>query len=47
MSRHTKKDRVKNECIRVKVEIAPIVENMIKSNLRRFSYVWRRFVKAQ
>ncbi|RDX94414.1 hypothetical protein CR513_23200, partial [Mucuna pruriens] len=42
ISRHTSQNRIKNECIREKVEIAYIVENMVESRSRWFGHVWRR-----
>ena len=34
MSRHTEQDRIRNECIKEKVGVAPIVEKMVESQTR-------------
>lgn len=34
MSGHIRRDRIGNECIKEKVEIAPILEKMIESRFR-------------
>ena len=42
MSGHTRQERIRNECIREKVGVAPIVEKMVESRLRWFGHVRRR-----
>ena len=42
MSSHTRYDRIRNECMKERVGIAPIVEKIVESHLRWFGYVWRR-----
>ena len=46
MSGHTKQDRIRNECIREKVGVAPIVEKIVKFRLRWFVHVWRRPIES-
>ncbi|KAK7258655.1 hypothetical protein RIF29_24237 [Crotalaria pallida] len=46
MSGHTRQDRIRNEYIREKVGVAPIVEKMVEYRLRWFGHVWRRPVEA-
>jgi len=38
----TRRDKIRNDSIRVRVGIAPIVEKMIESRLRWFGNVWGR-----
>ena len=42
MCGHTRRDMIKNKCIKEKVGVAPIVEKMVESRLRWFGHVWRR-----
>ena len=42
MCGHTIKDRIRNEHIRERVEVAPIAEKMVESRLRWFEHVQRR-----
>ncbi|KAL4304934.1 hypothetical protein AHAS_Ahas16G0027900 [Arachis hypogaea] len=42
MSGHTRLDKIRNEDIRERVGVAPIVEKMVKSRLRWFGHVRRR-----
>ena len=46
MSGHTRLDRIRNECIREKIGVAPIEEKMVKSRLRWFGHVKRRPIEA-
>ena len=46
MSGHTRHDRVENDCIREKVGIEPVVENMVESCLRWFGQVIKKHVEA-
>jgi hypothetical protein len=46
MSGHTRLDRIRNECIREKVGVAPIEEKMVESRLRWFGHVRRRPLEA-
>ena len=46
MCGHTRRDMIRNECIREKVGVAPIVEKMVESRLRWFGHVWRRPAEA-
>ena len=39
MGGYTRQDRIRNECIREKVEVVPIVEKMVESHLRWFGRV--------
>lgn len=41
-SKHTRKDKIKNECIRGKVRVVPIEEKMVRSCLRWFRHMGRR-----
>ena len=45
-SGHIRQDRIRNECIREKVGVAPIVETMVEFHIRWFGHMWKRFVKA-
>ena len=45
-SRHIRLDRIRNECIREKVGVAPIVETMVEFRIRWFGHMRKRFVKA-
>ena len=42
MSGHTRLDKIRNEDIRERVGVAPIVEKMVESRLRWFGHVRRR-----
>ena len=42
MSGHTRLDKIRNEDIRERVGVAPIVEKMVESRLRWFRHVRRR-----
>ena len=46
MSEHTKKDKLRNGCIREKVGVAPIEEKMTETRLRWFGHVQRRPLEA-
>ena len=46
MSRHTRKDKFWNDCIKEKVGIAPIEKKMTETKLRWFEYVQRRPLEA-
>lgn len=46
MSGHTKEDRVRNKCIKEKVEIASFVEKIVKSRLGWFGQMWRRPIET-
>lgn len=46
MSRHTRQDKIVNEYIKEKVGVTSIVDKMVESCFRWFSYVWRRSVEA-
>ncbi|KAF1897306.1 hypothetical protein Lal_00035009 [Lupinus albus] len=46
MSGHTRQDRNRNEDIRDKVEVTPIVEKMVESRLRWFRHVRKRPLEA-
>ncbi|KAJ7971686.1 Retrovirus-related Pol polyprotein LINE-1 [Quillaja saponaria] len=46
MTGHTRKDRIRNEEIRKKVEVAPIKEKMRKNRLRWFGHIQRRPMDA-
>ena len=46
MSGHTRKDRIRNDCIREKVGVAPIVEKLVETRLRWFGHVQRRPLEA-
>ena len=46
MSRHIRKDKLRNGYIRDKVGVAPIDEKMIETRLRWFRHVQRRPPKA-
>ena len=41
-----RQDRIRNECIREKVEVASIVEKQVQSHLWWFGYMRRRHVKT-
>ena len=43
---HTRRDRVRNEAIRKRVEVAPIEEKFTQHQLRWFGHVQRRPPKA-
>ena len=45
-SGHIRLDRIRNECIREKVGVAPIVETMVEFRIRWFGHMRKRFVKA-
>jgi hypothetical protein len=42
MCENTRRDKIRNDSIRVRVGIAPIVEKMVESRLRWFGNVWGR-----
>ena len=46
MNRHIRQNRSRNDCIREKVGVAPIIENIVKSWLRWFAHEWKRPVKG-
>ena len=46
MIRHTRHDRIRNECIKERVRVTPIVEKKVESHLRWFGQVWSRLVEA-
>ena len=46
MSGHTRKDRIRNEDIRMKVGVAPIIEKLVETRLRWFGHVQRRPLEA-
>ena len=46
MSGHTRRDKIRNECIRKKVGVAPIDEKITESRLRWFGHVRRRPTEA-
>ena len=46
MSGHTRKDKIRNDCIREKVGVAPIEEKMTETRLRWFGHVLRRPLEA-
>lgn len=46
MSGHTKQNRITNESNKEKVEIVPIVENMVEYCIRWFGHVWRRHIET-
>ncbi|KAK9689951.1 hypothetical protein RND81_09G093700 [Saponaria officinalis] len=46
MCGHTRKDRLRNEIIRKKVEVAPIEDKMMENRLRWFGHVRRRPMNA-
>ena len=46
MSGKTRHDRIKNDTIRERVGVAPIVEKMVENRLRWFGHVERRPVDA-
>lgn len=39
MSRHTRQDRMKNDCIRERVEVTPIIEKMTETRIRWFEHM--------
>jgi len=46
MCEHTKLDKIKNEDIRVKVDVAPMEDKMREARLRYFRHVKRRSLDA-
>ena len=46
MSGHTRQDMIRNEYIREKVGVAPMLEKMVESWLMWFDHVWRKLVEA-
>lgn len=46
VSGHTSKDKIMNECIREKVGVASIEENMVELHLRWFRHVKRRPIEV-
>ena len=46
MSGHTRKDRIRNDDIRQKVGVAPIIEKLVETRLRWFGHVQRRPLEA-
>uniref|UniRef100_A0A0A9D3P1 Uncharacterized protein n=1 Tax=Arundo donax TaxID=35708 RepID=A0A0A9D3P1_ARUDO len=46
MCGHTRKDRVRNDDIRDRVNVAPIEEKLVQYRLRWFGYVQRRPTEA-
>jgi hypothetical protein len=43
---HTRRDRVRNDDIRDRIEVAPIEEKLIQHRLRWFGHVQRRLLEA-
>ena len=46
MTRHTRQHRIRNECIRKKIGVAPILKKMVESHHRCFEHAWKRPLKA-
>ena len=46
MSGDVRQDRIRNECIREKVGVAPIVEKVVESCIRWFGHLWKRLEKV-
>ena len=46
MSGKTRQDRIRNDTIRERVRVAPIVEKLVENRLRWFGHVERRLVDA-
>ena len=44
--RHTRQSRIRNEWIKDRVGVAPVVEKMVEYCFRWFGYVSRRLVKV-
>lgn len=47
ISSHIRQDKIMNQCITEKVEVAPIVKKMVGYHLRYFGHVWRRVEKPR
>ena len=45
-TRHIRQDKIRNECIREKVGVTPIIEKMVESHLRWFGHVWKKLVET-
>jgi hypothetical protein len=43
---HTRRDRVQNDDIRERLEVAPVEEKLVQHRLRRFEHMQQRLVDA-